>query len=117
MLSGQGATDAISSMGGRSSWTPATTFLHQSLPLNVSATQYPASQGRDMKRLIGKFGLTRTLLLFWSVLLITFVVIVVFTEMDQITPSVAAALATVVGILVTVIGFFQWLASREENGK
>lgn len=57
----------------------------------------------------------RRLALVWAMIIITWVVWVVFTGPPQIAGGTAAALGTVVGILATVIGFYQWSRDRDDQ--
>lgn len=59
----------------------------------------------------------RRLALMWTIALITFAVVVTFTDPPSITGGTATALATVVGILATVIGFYQWSRDKEDKAK
>ena len=61
--------------------------------------------------------LARRLTLLWACSLITWVCVRVFSNLPLITGAVATALATVVGILGTVIGFYKWQRFKEDRGK
>ena len=63
--------------------------------------------------LFEKHKLVRRLSLLWAVVLITWVVVQVFTNISQITSAVTAALGIVVGLLTTVLGLYQHHRSKE----
>lgn len=52
--------------------------------------------------------LFRRSVLLWACTLITWVTVEVFTETPNVPSGTATALGIVVGILATVIGFYQW---------
>lgn len=57
--------------------------------------------------------LIRRLAVIWAACLITFAVIRTFEDLTQITTPVVAALTAVIGILATVIGFYQHSRNKE----
>lgn len=64
-----------------------------------------------------KYKGARRLALLWSILLITFVVVRV-TNKDvllNITPSGATVVTAIIGILTTVIAFYQWDRARDDK--
>lgn len=64
-----------------------------------------------------KYKGARRLALLWSILLITFVVVRV-TDKDvllHITPSGATVVTAIIGILTTVIAFYQWDRARDDK--
>ena len=68
-------------------------------------------------RFFNKHKGARRSALIWSMCLIT---VVVHRASDPetlvaLTPSSAAFLASVIGILTTVIGFYQWSRDRDQN--
>lgn len=64
--------------------------------------------------LIEKHKLIRRLTLLWAICLITWVVLKVFGgPLDAITGAVATAMGMVVGLLATVIGFYQHTRANE----
>lgn len=56
----------------------------------------------------------RRLLLLWAMCLISWVVVHVVSKVTEINGHVAAIVIAVIGILATVIGFYQW--SRSNDG-
>ena len=69
-----------------------------------------------MVDLIEKHKLVRRLALIWAVGLITWVVLRVFGgPLKEITGPAATALGIVVGLLATVIGFYQHTRSKEDT--
>ena len=64
-------------------------------------------------RLFNKHKLVRRGLMIWAIWIITWVIQRVFADLTLITPSVATALATVVGILATVIAMYQWSRNKD----
>ena len=71
--------------------------------------------GLFVECLFEKHKLVRRLLVFWSVTLITWVITRVFDDLSQLTAPVAAALATVTGLLTAVIAFYQWSRQFEDK--
>ncbi len=66
--------------------------------------------------LVEKHKLVRRLALLWAVWLITWVVLRVFGgPLKEITGPAATALGIVVGLLATVIGFYQHTRSKEAD--
>lgn len=70
---------------------------------------------RWLDRQINQHRLVRRALLVWACAVITWVIIRVFTSPPDISGGTAAALATVVGILTAVIGFYQWSRAKEDE--
>lgn len=64
--------------------------------------------GAGLDAVFNRHRLVRRLTLAWAVALITWTVWFVFTKQPDIKEGTAAALATVVGILTVVVGFYQW---------
>lgn len=64
-----------------------------------------------------KHKFVRRTLVVWSVLLITWVVSVAFTNLDKLTAPVAAALGSVTAMLTVVIGFYQWSRGRDGDSE
>jgi prepilin signal peptidase PulO-like enzyme (type II secretory pathway) len=57
-------------------------------------------------------------MVFWAMSLITWVILTVFTDLDQINGNVVTAMSLVVGLLSTVIGFYNYqrrLDQREQD--
>jgi hypothetical protein len=50
----------------------------------------------------------RRFLVFWAVGMITYVILAVFTDLNNINGHVTTALSIVVGLLATVIGFYNY---------
>ncbi|WP_020675559.1 hypothetical protein [Geopsychrobacter electrodiphilus] len=65
--------------------------------------------------LFEKHKLVRRLSLLWAVLLISWVVIQVFTHINLINSAVATALGIVVGLLTTVLGLYQHHRHKEDK--
>ena len=57
----------------------------------------------------------RRLALVWAMGLITWTVVRVFARAPNISAGTATALATVVGILTVVVGFYQWSRQQEDK--
>lgn len=57
----------------------------------------------------------RRLVLIWAIALITWTVHEVFTRAPAIGAGTATALGAVIGILATVIGFYQWSRERADR--
>ena len=47
-------------------------------------------------------------MVFWAMSLITWVILTVFTDLDQINGHVVTAMSLVIGLLATVIGFYNY---------
>ena len=71
--------------------------------------------GRFFERLFEKHKLVRRLLVLWSVSLLTWGILKVFSDLTLVTAAVTTALATVTALLTAVLGFYQW--SREHEDK
>jgi hypothetical protein len=76
---------------------------------------WPADIGRFIGRLFEKHKIVRRLLVIWSVALITWVIVRVFTDLSLITAAVAAALATVTALLTAVLTYYQWSRQNEDK--
>ena len=74
-----------------------------------------AELGRAIERLFEKHKLVRRLLVFWSVALITWVVLRVFSDLTLVTVAVATALATITALLTAVLAFYQWSRQNEDK--
>lgn len=57
----------------------------------------------------------RRIILLWAMVLITTVVVWTWRSTPDISTGTAAALGAVVGILATVIGFYQWSRKRDDE--
>lgn len=57
----------------------------------------------------------RRLTLLWAIIIITIVTMKVFDDLTLITPAVVSAFGLVVGILATVIAFYQWMRHKDEE--
>jgi len=57
----------------------------------------------------------RRMILIWAMVLITTVVVWTWRSTPEISAGTAAALGSVVGILATVIGFYQWSRKRDDE--
>lgn len=69
---------------------------------------------RWLERQANKNRLFRRLLIIWSCGLITWVTKISFTAPPDISGATAAALASVLGLLTVVIGFYQWSRASED---
>ena len=68
-----------------------------------------------VRRLVEKHKLIRRLMVLWSVVLITWVVVIVFTRPPDIPAGTVTALSLVVGMLGSVIGFYKWLRHKDDG--
>jgi predicted histidine transporter YuiF (NhaC family) len=60
----------------------------------------------------------RRFMVFWAMSLITWVILTVFTDVDKLDGNVVTAMSLVVGLLSTVIGFYNYqrrLDQQEQN--
>ena len=73
-----------------------------------------SSVGKWIERLFNEHMLVRRLLVFWAASLITWVIITVFTNLDQINGHVVTALSIVVGLLATAIAFYKWQRAQDK---
>lgn len=72
-----------------------------------------------LERLFEKHKFVRRAIVVWACWLITIVMLRV-TEpgsLPYLSASVAAVVATIVGVLATVLGFYQWSRDTEDKGK
>lgn len=67
-----------------------------------------SSVGKWIERLFNKHMLVRRVMVFWAMSLITWVILTVFTDLDKISGNVVTAMSLVVGLLATVIGFYNY---------
>lgn len=68
-------------------------------------------------RLFNEHKLARRLTLAWACWLITVVVLRVTRPevLEHVTAAVATVVSAVIGILATVIAFYQWSRQRDDN--
>lgn len=64
--------------------------------------------------LFEKHKIVRRLALLWAVVLITWVVVKVFSDISQINSAVASSLAVVIGLLGSVVGLYQHGRNKED---
>lgn len=57
----------------------------------------------------------RRLVLIWAIGLITWTVHEVFTRAPAVGAGTATALGAVIGVLATVVGFYQWSRERDDR--
>lgn len=67
-----------------------------------------SSVGKWIERLFNEHMLVRRVMVFWAMSLITWVILTVFTDLDKISGNVVTAMSLVVGLLATVIGFYNY---------
>jgi len=70
--------------------------------------------GEWFDHLFNQHKLVRRLLVIWAVLLITWVVVQVFSDLTLITAAVATALGMITAILSVVIGHYQWSRGQDD---
>lgn len=66
-------------------------------------------------KLFEEYKLVRRLIVFWAMGLITWTTIVLFTDISLITTAAVSAFGLVIGLLATVIAFYQWSRERDTN--
>jgi hypothetical protein len=71
---------------------------------------------RWLDRLFNKHKFVRRSLVFWAAALITYVILRVFEDLTLINANVTTALSLVVGLLATVIGFYNYQRKLEGGG-
>ena len=71
--------------------------------------------GKWVESLFEEHKLVRRSTVLWAVLLITFVVVVSFSQIELITTPVAVAIGSVVGILSVVINMYLKLRAMEDD--
>jgi len=64
-------------------------------------------------RLFNKHKLVRRTMVFWAIYLVTFVLTIAMLNMDKITGPVATVIVSVVGLIATVLAFYQWSRTRD----
>jgi len=52
-------------------------------------------------------------MVFWAIYLVTFVLTIAMLNMDKITGPVATVIVSVVGLIATVLAFYQWSRTRD----
>lgn len=72
--------------------------------------------GAGLDALANQHKAFRRTVLIWALCLITWTVREVFLRAPDIQTGTATALGLVIGILATVIGFYQWSRDREDRG-
>lgn len=73
--------------------------------------------GAWVDRLFNKHKLVRRGLVIWAVWLITVVVLRVVDKITEVNSSVQFIVLGVIGILTTVIGFYQWSRGKDGEGE
>lgn len=85
----------------------------------MAALHTLAAAGRALTRaldaLANRHKAFRRGVLIWALCLITWTVREVFLRSPDIQSGTATALGLVIGILATVIGFYQWSRDREDR--
>jgi drug/metabolite transporter (DMT)-like permease len=71
----------------------------------------------DLQKQINENKLVRRLALLWAVLLISAVVLITWLRPPDIPSSTVTAVGIVVGILATVIGFYQWSRGKDDEAR
>jgi len=69
----------------------------------------------DFEKLVNENKLIRRLALLWAVVLITIVIVWTWLHPPNISGSTATALGVVVGLLSSVIGFYQWSRRQDDE--
>lgn len=69
--------------------------------------------GQWIDHLFNKHMLVRRTLVFWAVVLITWVIYQVFIDVSKITAAVGVALGTVTAILSVVVTHYQYSRSKD----
>lgn len=70
-----------------------------------------------IKKLVEEHKFFRRLSLVWCLIIVTYATIAVFSDLCSLTPSGAAAYATVAGLLSVVIGFYTHARSRDSKAE
>jgi hypothetical protein len=70
-----------------------------------------------LHELFEEYKIVRRILVLWAIVTITWTTVLIFTNLALITAPVAAAYGTNVGLLTTVIAFYQWSRERDARGK
>ena len=68
-----------------------------------------------MKDWLEKHKLVRRLTLLWATSLITYVVYNVVDDLSTMTSAGASVVVAIIGILTTVIGFYQYSRGKDDN--
>jgi len=66
-------------------------------------------------RLFNEHKLVRRGLVIWAVWIITWVVVTVFKQLSLITAPVATFGGVVIGMLATVLAFYQWSRDKDDE--
>ena len=66
-------------------------------------------------RLFNEHKLVRRGLVIWAVWIITWVVVTVFKQLSLITTPVATFGGVVIGMLATVLAFYQWSRDKDDE--
>jgi uncharacterized membrane protein len=71
--------------------------------------------GRVLDALFEKHKFVRRTLVFWSVALITWATLQMFTDITLINEASATAYTVLVGVLGVVLGFYQWMREKDNE--
>ena len=71
----------------------------------------------NLEKQLNRNKLVRRLILLWVVLLITAIVLMTWLRPPDIPSSTVTALGIVVGMLASIIAFYQWSRARDDEAR
>jgi predicted metal-binding membrane protein len=91
------------------------TYLTNLKAVWAALLRTPHAIGRLLDALFEKHKFVRRTLVFWSVSLITWVTLQMFTDIALINEASATAYTVLVGALGVVLGFYQWMREKDNE--
>lgn len=71
--------------------------------------------GHWLHRLFEEYKIVRRLIVLWATITITWTTVVMFGDISLITAAASTAYVANIGLLATVIAFYQWSRARDKD--